>query len=218
MFLISRDKETKNLLLKAAKEEFLEYGYQKASLRNICKKAGVTTGALYFFFHDKEDLFASIVEPMANAVRTMILEHTSLEATQQMDITTGIREDIHVAKKLMHFYYTNKKEALLLLEKAQGSSYESFTDELVKLMELESIKLFDSINAVMGKNSMFNECTLHWFAHLQVESFLHVLSHDMSEEEAMKQIEVVVTFLRGGYEKLVEVGMRKQQEFSGHIE
>ena len=34
----------------------------KASLRNICKEAGVTTGALYFFFKDKEDLFAALVE------------------------------------------------------------------------------------------------------------------------------------------------------------
>ena len=50
------ERETKDKLLISAKQEFLEKGYQKASLRNICKNAGVTTGALYFFFQDKEDL------------------------------------------------------------------------------------------------------------------------------------------------------------------
>ena len=54
----NENKETRQHLLECAKREFLEKGYMKASLRNICKEAGVTTGALYFFFKDKEDLLA----------------------------------------------------------------------------------------------------------------------------------------------------------------
>ncbi len=49
-------KETKERLLESALAEFSEKGYMKASLRKICAGAGVTTGALYFFFNDKEDL------------------------------------------------------------------------------------------------------------------------------------------------------------------
>ena len=45
----NENKETRQHLLECAKREFLEKGYMKASLRNICKEAGVTTGALYFF-------------------------------------------------------------------------------------------------------------------------------------------------------------------------
>ena len=61
------EKETKEKLLKSAKAEFMEKGYAAASLRSICKNAGVTTGALYFFFKDKEDLFESLVkEPFQN--------------------------------------------------------------------------------------------------------------------------------------------------------
>ena len=52
----------------AAKEEFLEKGFLSASLRNIVKTAGVTTGAFYGYFSSKEALFASIVEPHAAAV------------------------------------------------------------------------------------------------------------------------------------------------------
>ena len=46
------EKETKRKLQECAMKEFLEKGYMKASLRNICREAGVTTGALYFFFID----------------------------------------------------------------------------------------------------------------------------------------------------------------------
>ena len=59
---MSNETETRDRLLKVAKEEFLELGYEKASMRKICKKAGVTTGALYFFFKDKNDLFGALVK------------------------------------------------------------------------------------------------------------------------------------------------------------
>lgn len=68
---MNNEHETKERLLECARAEFLEKGYQGASLRSICKKAGVTTGALYFFFKDKEDLFDAIVEPTLEKVKAM---------------------------------------------------------------------------------------------------------------------------------------------------
>ena len=38
----------------SAKEEFLQKGFLDASLQEICKNAGVTTGALYKRFKGKE--------------------------------------------------------------------------------------------------------------------------------------------------------------------
>ncbi len=45
----------------AALEEFSEKGFLGASLRQIVKQAGVTTGAFYGYFSSKEALFAAIV-------------------------------------------------------------------------------------------------------------------------------------------------------------
>lgn len=58
----------------AAMEEFSEKGFQGASLRQIVKQAGVTTGALYGYFSGKEALFASIVEPHAAALMGRFME------------------------------------------------------------------------------------------------------------------------------------------------
>ena len=69
------ERETKEKLIVSAKAEFMEKGYAKASLRKICANAGVTTGALYFFFDDKQDLFRAIVEPPLAALVEMIEEH-----------------------------------------------------------------------------------------------------------------------------------------------
>lgn len=58
-------------ILAAAKAEFLEKGYQSASLRNIVKSAGVTTGAFYGYYSSKEALFAALVdEPYRFVLRT----------------------------------------------------------------------------------------------------------------------------------------------------
>lgn len=54
------EENTREQLLSAAKAEFLRCGYQKASLRKICATADVTTGALYFFFKNKEQLFTKL--------------------------------------------------------------------------------------------------------------------------------------------------------------
>jgi len=47
---------TKSKILLASIECFAEKGFQKTSLREISKKAGVTVGAVYHHFEDKKDL------------------------------------------------------------------------------------------------------------------------------------------------------------------
>ncbi len=53
---MSEQSATKAKLIDAAKKEFLDKGYEKASLRKICADADVTTGAMYFFFKNKQRL------------------------------------------------------------------------------------------------------------------------------------------------------------------
>ena len=51
---------TLDLIYQAAMEEFLDKGFKSASLRNIVKTAGVTTGAFYGYFDSKEALFEAL--------------------------------------------------------------------------------------------------------------------------------------------------------------
>ncbi len=66
------DYEKREQLIQAAKEEFMEKGYNKASLRSICSKAGMTTGALYFFFENKEDLYEEITGSAKNELKELM--------------------------------------------------------------------------------------------------------------------------------------------------
>ncbi len=49
-------------LLDAALLEFREHGYAATSLQAIAKRAGLSKGAIYWSFNDKEDLFIALVE------------------------------------------------------------------------------------------------------------------------------------------------------------
>lgn len=55
------EQTTLHLILSAAMREFLEKGFKSASLRNIVKTAGVTTGAFYGYYDSKEELFEALV-------------------------------------------------------------------------------------------------------------------------------------------------------------
>ena len=65
--------ETLVRIHQAAMEEFLEKGFADASLRQIVKNAGVTTGAFYGYYSSKEALFTALVEPHAAAVMGMFM-------------------------------------------------------------------------------------------------------------------------------------------------
>lgn len=53
-------RNTRSKILFAALELFADNGYNGTSIANICKKANLTKGAIYWHFKDKEDLYESL--------------------------------------------------------------------------------------------------------------------------------------------------------------
>lgn len=56
------DAERQQTVLDAAAAEFFEHGYQGASLNRIIETAGASKGAFYYWFENKADLFATVLE------------------------------------------------------------------------------------------------------------------------------------------------------------
>ena len=51
----------RELIRSAAKQLFAEQGLDGTSVREIAKQAGYTTGAIYFHYANKEELYADIL-------------------------------------------------------------------------------------------------------------------------------------------------------------
>jgi AcrR family transcriptional regulator len=70
---------------------FARYGYQATSIDRIAKAAGVTKGALYYHFKDKEELFVAIVAEYLVGISTMIDEVNSSGTDTRTQITELVR-------------------------------------------------------------------------------------------------------------------------------
>ncbi len=53
-------------IINAAIDLFYEYGYQKASLRDLSRKVGLTQAAIYYHFRNKEEILYTIIEKSSN--------------------------------------------------------------------------------------------------------------------------------------------------------
>ncbi len=53
-------------IINAAIDLFYEYGYQKASLRDLSRKVGLTQAAIYYHFRNKEEILYTVIEKASN--------------------------------------------------------------------------------------------------------------------------------------------------------
>ena len=113
-------------LLEAGKEEFRDRGFLKASLRAICKKADVTTGALYFFFESKAALFEEIVEETVEDLKRIMGDFTDQEKQLHPEEYDRI---------LMEFIWENRDIAKILIDGAEGTRYVNFREDACTKME-----------------------------------------------------------------------------------
>jgi AcrR family transcriptional regulator len=60
--------DARSRLLDLAIGEFAERGFEEASLNEILSRAGISKGAYYYYFDDKEDLFATALESALDAM------------------------------------------------------------------------------------------------------------------------------------------------------
>ena len=190
---MAQDKETREKLIESAKAEFMEKGYNKASLRSICAKAGVTTGALYFFFEDKADLYKAIVGKPVDELFEIMQAHFNEDDKIIMSPDYDANEDDHseVAQLLIHHIYTNYDAAILLLTKNQGSEYENIVDRIVDFTESKSIETMEKIAENKGKKKKVNRYMLHLVIHVVVDSFVHLVTHEPDEKKALANIKKV---------------------------
>ncbi len=204
---MKNEQETKERLLVCAREEFLEKGYQKASLRSICRKAGVTTGALYFFFENKEDLFAAIVQPTIEQVRTMATQHVKQELMMLQNIpgadADNMHDDYNATQQILHVLYQNYDICQLLLAKSQGSQYENTIDEFVEIFE-NGQRLLAVEQAKQLNVQPPDEDILHWVVHIEMDAYVHVLLHEKNEQKALKHMGKMLEYLASGWKALFQ--------------
>ncbi|MBD5115503.1 MAG: TetR/AcrR family transcriptional regulator [Ruminococcaceae bacterium] len=204
---MDNNKETKERLIESARAEFSEKGYTKASLRKICADAGVTTGALYFFFKDKENLFAAIVEQPFNELKSLLLGHFTSEKEMSLSEMYAHIDGGHdeLSAALIHHLYANYEAFMLLLTKAQGTRFESAVDEMVDMTDKTYRAMAESM-ARQLPNKQVNSYMLHWLSHMIIDAFIHLVTHEPDESRAVGIMSRIMDFYVRSWVELVLEG------------
>ena len=188
----TKKKQTEARLLHAARQEFLKKGYAKANLRTICQTAGVTTGAFYFSFPNKEALLSAILDPV-------------IAGYQELTRALALREEEHPDTAdeneiaIIRFYADHREEAIILLEKSAGSHYENFRD----ILEAQMREAFRHYYArCLGAEP--DPELIRILAAMRLQGYLEILRGDYSMETRMELARAVGVHADAGTRQLIE--------------
>ena len=196
--------ETRERILLAAKEEFLEKGYKNAWLRNISKKAGVTTGALYGYFKNKEDLFGTLVEKEYHYVLHMynevLQEFNTVPPAERIDRTS---EYTGKGMRLTGTYMYEHWDAFkLILCHADDTAYGHLIDDMVELDIQATIAFSQSSEAVGIMLRPVNETLAQRLSYSKFSLFFDMVTQELPREQMDEYIDQLLQFYLGGWEKL----------------
>lgn len=96
---------TKQLIIRTAREFFAQKGFKKTQVSNITKKAGIATGTFYNYFTSKEELFLIIFTEENNNLKKSLINEVDL---------TG--EPVEVIKELFFKFIKGMQSNSILRE------------------------------------------------------------------------------------------------------
>ena len=189
----------------AAMQEFLEKGFQGASLRQIVKNAGVTTGAFYGYFSSKEALFNALVEPHAAALmgRFMEAQTSFAELPEEEQVSHMGDESGNYVKWMVDYICQHRDPVKLLLTRSGGTSYERFIHNMVEV-EVEYTLRYIEVLRHLGKDvPELSNSICHIIASGMFNGLFEIAIHDMPKEHALQYVEQFRTFYTGGWLSLM---------------
>ena len=189
----------------AAKQEFLEKGFKSASLRNIVKTAGVTTGAFYGYFSSKEALFASIVESHAAAIMgrfmTTQTEFAHLPKEEQPE-HMGL-ESAECVRWMLDYMYENFEAFKILICCSEGTAYENFVHSMAEVEVEHTFRYIEVLKSLGNEVPEIDKEFCHMIASGMFEGAFEVIRHDMPKERAAAFVEQLLAFYVAGWKKIM---------------
>ena len=122
---------TREKIIESAFESFFELGYAETSLSLIAENAGMTRGAIYWHFKDKNELYREVVKIAA-------------EKADVVKFAYSLSEDLSYKERMLSlFLFSQNNRYVDFIYKTinQISVYKEFED-LFEMIKLNKINLF----------------------------------------------------------------------------
>jgi AcrR family transcriptional regulator len=193
--------EIKNKIIEAAVKEFALRGYENASMRNIARTAGISVSNTYHYYHSKEQLFSSLVEPVYAQVKTIF------KITLEQSADGGLGENQikvfvgRVVPTLLGMDNRRRCLVLILAEKSAGTKYAGTKKEMVALLEkhlLEAAGKPGNSETAENQNYIF-----HIIAANYIDGLLKIMRDYRSRKWAEANLKTLLIYHLNGIKALI---------------
>lgn len=196
---------THEKILESGRNMFLKNGYERTNLRELCKGAGITTGAYYRHFPDKASLFAALVDPAVKGIKEMYAnsEVRCFDYIEVKNVKELFKVTDDTVREFILFVYNNFDCFKLLLQCSDGTPYSSFVNDMVELEVKDSLVML----RIMQENGIevrqLNASEFHLLSHAYYACIFEPVMHDYTLEEALQRTQILVEFFTAGWQKVL---------------
>lgn len=191
--------EVRNNILQAAKSEFLNFGYERASIKGITRAAHTSTSNVYNYFFDKDALFAAVTENTRDSVHTFFhtLNNPSLVRQAETYTMNAQKEVIAAFVKL---FIEHQEGFQLLLFRSAGSSLSGYKDEVVGMLADALARWIAQINSGRQLSRFFVVAIARFYIGVMEQLLLEKNIISIKPEH----FEEFLLFVYGGWNKILQ--------------
>ncbi len=180
-----RDTTIDPRLLKSAREIFRKKGFMAAQLSEICKDAGITTGAVYKRYKGKEELFEAVIKDTMDTMNDILVSSQSTDPSGMTDkdlvkAWTDTEENTVIwCKRLLEM-----RDGLeILLNCSEGSRYSRFHDEWLEKMSDIDYKYLKELQDRGLADRSVSRLELHIIISAMWQLYSEPVIHGMSDKD-----------------------------------
>ena len=199
------EQTTLNSILSAAEKEFREKGFLSASLRNIVKTAGVTTGAFYGYFKSKEELFEALVREQYEYFLDCFIQaqrdFAALPAEEQPEMLGSISGAC--MHEMLHYAYKHLGVFKLILCSSEGTRFAGLADKMVEIETQGTHEYLRVLEALGRPSPPIDEHLEHILITGMFNTFFELIIHEMPLERAEHYLKEMRAFYTAGWMKIM---------------
>ena len=193
-------------LLECARDEFLDKGFQSASIRDIAKKANTSARAVYTRFPNKEGLFDAIVLPISDGLVELYQNYADqfcLKNKENRSAAFASIDDTAIYLDMIDYIYDHRDEFLLLQCSLDGTRQTTLIDKLTEI-NLSYVYTQSNIASMSGTDEDLMRGVLHMLTNSFYSSMFEPLRHGKNRCEARFYIDKLCVFFVAGISYLIK--------------
>lgn len=125
MARITKDPETRRKeFIKAAKELFMEKGFEQTSVSDITNKVGMSHGAFFYYFKSKNDVMKAVIYEILNYWRVFMVDlvaNKEMTALEKMQLILRMSVDSQNVKHDINEFFKKEGNAVMYQEHRKKS-------------------------------------------------------------------------------------------------